>query len=73
MCCVKTLIIFPVAVFHFPIVPGSKGQDDFVTNPMQFQMFLEEGGLFSIASKTVGEFRSIVWLDVLDGTRKSFY
>ena len=48
MHCVKTLIILPVAAFHLPIMPQRKRPDDLVTDPVHFQMHLEESRGFSL-------------------------
>lgn len=73
MRCVKTLIILPMTAFHLPIVPRRKRPDDFVADPVHFQMLLEESGFFSVGGKTVGKFRSIIGLDALDGAGEGFY
>ena len=70
---IESFIVLPVAAFHLSIVPGSKWPDDFVADPMHFQVFLEESGLFPVSGKAVGKFRPVVRLDTFDGARKGFY
>lgn len=69
---VKALVILPVAAFHLPIVPWRKRPDDFVADPVHFQVLLEESGFFSVSSKTVGKFCPIVCLDAFDGAGEGF-
>ena len=45
---VETFVILPVATFYFAIVSRDKGADDFVADPVCFQMFLEKDGLFFV-------------------------
>lgn len=70
---IKTFIIFPVAALYLPIVPGCKGPDGLVCDPMCFQMFLKESRLVPVSSKAVGKFRPIIRLDTLDGKGERFY
>ena len=37
-------------------MPWGKRTDDFVTDPVQFQVFLKKSGLFPVGGKTVGKF-----------------
>ena len=69
---VKTLMILPVAAFHLLIMPRRKRPDDFVADPVHFQVLLEEGGFFSVGGKTVGKFCPIVCLDALNGAGEGF-
>ena len=69
---IEPFIVLPVAAFYLSIMPGSKGPDDFVADPMHFQVFLEESGLFPVSGKAVGKFRPIVCLDTFDRTGKGF-
>ena len=73
MGCIETLIILPVAAFHLPVMTGGKGTDEFVADPMEFQMFLEQGRLFLVRGKTVSKFCTIISLNAFDRTGKGFY
>lgn len=70
---IKTFIVFSVTAFYLPIVPGCKGPDGLVRDPMRFQMFLEESRLVPVSSKAVGKFRPVIRLDTLDGKGERFY
>lgn len=73
MGCVEPLIVLPVAALHFPIVTWSEGTDDFVADPVHFQVFLEKGGFFPVGGKAVGKFRPVVCLDAFNGAGKSLH
>lgn len=73
MCRIEVLIVLLVAAFHLPIMPGSKGTDDFVADPVHFQVLLKESRLFSMSGKSIGKFSPVVSLDTFDGTGKSLY
>lgn len=73
MGCIETLIILSVATFHLPVMPWGKGTDDFVADPVHFQVFLEKSGLLPVGGKTVGEFGPIIGLDALDRTGKGLH
>ena len=70
---IESFIVLPVAAFHLSIVPGSKWPDDFMADPMHFQVFLEESGLFPVRGKAVGKFRPIVCLDTFNRAGEGFY
>ena len=70
---VETFLVFSMAAFHLSIVPGSKWPDDFVADPMHFQVSLEESGLFPVRGKAVGKFRPIVCLDTFNRAGEGFY
>ena len=70
---IESLIAFSVAAFYFAIVPGRKRLDQLVADTMAFQMYLEEGGLVPVGGKTIGEFRSVVCLNVLNVAGKGFH
>ena len=42
---IEAFVILPMATFYFAIVSWGKGTDDFVADPVCFQMFLEKGRL----------------------------
>lgn len=73
MGCIKAFIVLPMAAFYLPIMPGSEGAYDFVSNPAYFQVFLEESGFFIVGCKAVGKFSSIIVLNAFDCTREGFY
>ena len=73
MGCVEPFIVLPVAAFHLPIVTGSLGPNDFVADPVHFQVFLEKGGFFPMGGKAVGKFRPVVCLDAFNGAGKSLH
>lgn len=66
--CIKTLIILSVAAFHLPVMLWSKGTDDFVTDSVHFQVFLEKSRLLPVSGKAVGKFSPVVCLNTLDRT-----
>lgn len=70
---IETLIILPVASFHLPVVAWGKGADEFVADPVEFQMFLEQGRLFVARGKTVGKLCAIISLNAFDWTREGLY
>ena len=73
MCGIEPFIVLPVAAFYLPVVPGCIGTNDFVTNPVHFQVFLEESGLFPVRGKAVGKFCPIVCLDTFNRAGEGFY
>ena len=70
---IEPLIILPVASFHLPVVAWGKGADEFVADPVEFQMFLEQGRLFVARGKTVGKLCAIISLNAFDWTREGLY
>ena len=73
MGCIEALIILSVAAFYLSVMPWGKRPDDFIADPMQFQVFPEKSGLFPVGGKTVGKFGSVISLDTLDCTGKSLH
>lgn len=67
---IEPLVVFPVAMFHFPVMSGDIGADHFMSYPMFFQTFLEKGWFITMRGKVVGEFRSIVSLDTFNRAGK---
>ena len=67
---IEAFVILPVATFYFAIVSWGKGTDDFVADPVCFQMFLEKGRLFSVCGKAICKFCAIICLDTFNGTGK---
>ena len=70
MSSVEPLVVPTVAVFYLAVVPRCEGPDNFVANPMYFQMFLEKGRLFPVGSKAFCKFCAIICLDTFNGTGK---
>lgn len=70
---IETLIILPMAAFHLSVMPWSKRTNDFVTDPVHFQMFLEMHRLLPVSGKAVGKFSSIIGLDAFGRTREGFH
>ena len=62
-----------MAAFHLSVIPWGKRTDDFMTDPVHFQIFLEMHGLLPINSKAVGKFDSIIGLNAFDRTREGFH
>lgn len=70
MGCIEPFIIFPVAPFHFSIMPGCKRPDELMPNAMLLQVCLEKSGSVLLRGEAVCELRSVVCLDAFDGTRE---
>lgn len=70
---IETLIVLPVAAFHFPVVPWSKGPDQFMPIAMLRQVCLEKGKLVPVGGEAIGEFCPVVRLDALDRKREGFH
>ena len=72
---IKAFIVFSVAAFYLPIMPGCKRTDQLVPNTMLLQLHLKECGFVAttIGSKAFGELLSVIGLHTFDGKRKGFY
>ncbi len=64
---IKTLLILPVAVFHFSVVSKCIRADELVANyEFSDSGFKQSKQIFLTIGKTVGEFKAIVGLDTFD-------
>ena len=61
---IEPLVVFPVAMFHFPVMSGDIGADHFMSYPMFFQAFLgKRGGLSRCVVKWLVNFAPLsVWI-----------
>lgn len=69
---IESLVILPVAAFHFPIMSGCVRADYFMPYPMFLQTFLEKGQFIPMSGKPVGELRSVVSLDTFNPAGECF-
>ncbi|WP_243126273.1 hypothetical protein [[Clostridium] hylemonae] len=69
---IKTLIVFTVTTFCFPVVPWRKRLNQFMSDAMFSEMPLKQCRLAMVCCKPVREFRSVIRLDTLDGQGKVF-
>lgn len=62
-----------MAAFYLPVMPWGKGTDDFVADPVYFQVFLEKSGLLPAGSKAVGKFCPVIGLNAFDHTGEGLH
>ena len=70
---IKTLIVFAVTTFYFPVVPWCKRLNQFMADSMFSEMPLKQSRLVMVCCKPIREFRSVIRLDTLNGQGKGFY
>lgn len=68
---VEVFVVFPVAAFHFAVVPGHVGSNRLVANAELLQSLLKERICFR-TDAAVGKAGAIVRLDALYGIREAF-
>ena len=65
---VEALLIFTMAAFHLSVVPGRIGADELVPYAKLSGRCLKEGFQITLAArKAIGEFKTVIGLDTLDG------
>ena len=70
---IKALIVLTVTAFDLTVVPGSKGPDLFVPNPMFGQALLKQRKVrYGIRFEAFRELRTVVCLNTFDRHRKGF-
>lgn len=68
---VKFLVVLAVAAFDFAVVSGSKWPDPFVLNTQPGErVFKERQRLGFTVTQPIGEFKTVVCLNALNGIRK---
>lgn len=70
---VEPLVVFPVAAFHLAVMSRRIRADQFVPDPVLFQMHLKKGGLVLMCGKAVCEFRPVVGLDTFNAAGERLY
>ena len=71
---VELFIVFSVAAFYFPVVPGCVYPDFLVPDTELLQSHFKERWLISFTvSHSIGEFGAVVCLDTFNQIRKIFH
>lgn len=73
MGCVEAFVVLPVAAFHLPVMSRRIGTDQFVPDPVLFQMHLKKSGLVPVGGKAVCEFRPVIGLDTFNAAGERLY